>query len=188
LAARFNGQAASGPLSALPSLEIPPGCARAGEPVRASPSRLSLAVACDGYVFDIAVETFSPRSTASAIVQERRRLTAELAAEDVTVSPLISNGGEGDWTLVQTTEPTGTTAIAVWLRGRPAPSGLTGRLEQARDSVLGGTHAPVLMSISARQPGRVSVESQRQLVAALQKLIKAQADLTTRIEALSRQS
>jgi hypothetical protein len=87
---------------------------------------------------------------------------------------------------VQTTEPFRTTALASWIDGAPARTGLGGRFAQALDSVFGADHAPVLMTVTVSHPSRLSPDASRRVVAGLKKLVTAQTDLTAQLETISR--
>jgi len=188
IAGGFNARAVAAPLAGLPTLTMPAGCERIGPEPAVPATRAEFKLRCDGFVFDVAVQAFPARSTPSAIVAERRRATGEIGAEDVSVTPIEGLAeGQGGWTLVQTQDPWRTTALATWVRGAPAPGGLAGRLEQARDSIFGADYAAVLMAIGASQPSRSSPADQRALTAALSKFVRAQAGLTAQIASLSRQ-
>ena len=188
VAALMNTRAVAGPLASAPELRMASGCNLA-EPGPAGPAiRADYKVRCDGYALDVSIEAFPARATSSSLLAKRRAVTGELEAEDTSITPLLSGGGQGNWTLVQTVDPYRTTAIASWARGQPAPTGLAGRFAQARDSVLGSDHVPVLMTVSASQTHRPSPEQQSRFVAALKKLIEAQTGLTAQMESLSRRS
>jgi hypothetical protein len=101
----------------------------------------------------------------------------------VTSLPVAPSGGA--WTLVQTMDPYRTTAVAAWVDGAPAPGGWAGRLLQARNSVQGGSHAAVLMTVGTHSPERLPPDVQRAVVASITRLIAAQPDLTAEVAALS---
>ena len=137
--------------------------------------------------FEIAIETFPARSTSADLLAARRRATGELGAEDASYSGFPVNGDDkGVWTLVQTIEPFRTTALASWVGGKPAPAGLSGRLEQARASLFGAQYAPVLMTISTTERGRLPQERQAALLQRLRSLVEAQTGLTAQIAAISK--
>ncbi|MBV8914420.1 MAG: exosortase [Acetobacteraceae bacterium] len=185
-AAALNARATAVPLTSIPALQLPEGCSRAEDPPLGGATRVSFKVACSGFVFEVAIQSFPARATSSSLVAARRRITGEYEAEDTSFSSLSFGGGQGNWTLVETLDPYRTTALASWVRGRPAGVGLVGRLEQARDSILGSNHAVILMSIGARQENRLAVEQQQRLVSVLKTLVAAQTDLNQQMEALSR--
>jgi exosortase A len=188
IASAFNARAAAAPLAALPSLNMPTGCERAGPEPHMPATRADFQLRCGGLVLNATIQTFPARSTPSALVAERRRATADLGAENTTVADIPGlDQGQGHWTLVVTEDPWGTTALATWVRGEPARGGLSGRLEQARDSIFGAGHSVVLIAIGASQPSRLAPGQQRQLQTVISNFVQAQAGLTEQIASLSRQ-
>lgn len=174
-------------LTSAPSIKVPEGCERPA-PARFTPNTtFRLPVTCGAHVFDVAVTLFPARSTASALVVERRKVTQELGAEDVSLAPM--NGVDrdrGDWTLVQTSLPNRLTAYASWVDGKPAMSGLAGRVAQARDSLLGTDYAPVSITISATEPERVSAQQRRALMDQMRAFVDAQSGLNDQVAQISR--
>ncbi len=175
------------PLLALPAFVLPDGCVRAEADDALPTTRASRTFQCGGQVWNVVLETFPARSTATALIAERRRATGELGAESTTSSALAVSGSDlGAWTLVQTYDPFRTTAFAIWIDGVSGQSGLAGRLHQAMNSVLGSSHAAVLMSVGTPLDGRLPPARQRALVEGLTRIIEAQSGLTAQIERLSR--
>ena len=172
-------------LSGALTLDLPTGCAQEATTTARMASR-RVAITCGDDQFDVAVNAFPARSTSSAMVAERRRVTQEIGAEDVTVAPLATPPGDGNWSLVQTTDPNRTTATASWVDGKPAIGGLSGRLAQARDSLLGTEYFPILITVSAAEPSTRSVQQRRATLAAIKTLIGAQRGLSAKVAAYSR--
>ncbi len=175
------------PLHAAPAFVIPDGCVGVEATAVLSASSASQSLRCGSQVWDIRLTSFPGRATAAALISERRRTTGELQAEEATSSPLTTvDFDKGLWTLVQTYSPFRTTAVASWVDGVPGRGGLSGRLHQAINSVLGADHAAVLLSIGTPVGARLSPERQRVLIETLRQIIDAQSDLTAQIERLSR--
>lgn len=187
--AALTREAAPASLAASPDLALPEGCSTpASGPDRVSSSTIRLRVLCGEQEFDVAVTAFPARASFAALQTVRRAATGEIAAEDVSVSPLAKTGEGSKWTTVQTTDPNRTTAYAAWINGRPVETGLAGRIDQARNSVLGGAYLPVLITVTAAEPAHGSPEQRRKVMASLRSFIAAQDGLDRQIEALSRRS
>ena len=189
VARTLDGQQTPVPLTRFPDLHLPDGCRlRDEDGLPALPSiRAAMAIQCGGMPLSVSVHTFPARATASAVTAARRKATGELDAEDAEFSYVpVANAGSGAWSLVKTLHPFRTVASAAWVDGEPAPGGLRGRLHQARNSVLGGTHATVLMLVTAESDGPKTPEHQREVTETITKLVNAQPALTSEIEALSR--
>ena len=134
------------------------------------------------------VEAFPPRSTSSALVAERRRITQEIGAEDATIAAVATPDDAGSWTVVQTTDPNRVTVYASWVDGLPARSGLAGRVAQARDSVFGANYAPILIAITTAEGQRVSPDLRKRTLEKLISLVSNQRGLNERIKNRSRVS
>ncbi len=187
VAAALSVLATPAPLTAMPSIALPAGCRQVGASPPLPATRVALGVDCGGQTFEIAIETFPARSTLADLLAARRQATGELGAEDASYSGLNVAGDEkGDWSLVQTIEPFRTTALASWVDGKPAQTGIRGRLEQARASVLGSQYAPVLMTISTNERGGLPAERQAALAQQMRGLVEAQTGLTAQVAAFSK--
>jgi exosortase A len=174
-------------LTSAPSIKVPERCERPAPAPFTPTTRFRLPVTCGAHVFDVAVTLFPARSTASALVVERRKATQELGAEDVSLAPLkVADAGEGDWTLAQTSEPNRLTAYASWVDGRPARSGLAGRIAQARDSLLGTDYAPVLITISTPEAERAPAQQRRAVMDQMRAFVDAQSGLNDQVARFSR--
>ncbi len=186
LAAGIDARSVAPQLAAWPDWRLPPGCAAEGPAVQTG-SSANFSLRCGEYTFDVQLAAFPARSTAGALVVERRRITEELGAEDSSMTSLTDVGADrGQWTVVQTTDPNRVTAYASWVDGMPVSSGLTARVSQARNSVLGGDHVPVLLTITAREKPRALPQQRRAAMDQVKSWIEAQADLNGAIERLSR--
>ncbi|MDP9097295.1 MAG: exosortase [Pseudomonadota bacterium] len=185
LAGLIDMRAVGTALTAMPTLRMPAGCAPASAEDQSEPASRRIMVRCDSSVFEVVMSLFPARSTASALVAERRRITQEVGAEDVTVAGLGDDGDWGEWSLVQTTDPNRVTALASWVDGAPVRSGMAGRMAQARDSLLGSDHAPVLMTITSAEPARVQSADRRRTLDRVRSLVQAQTGLNAQVAALS---
>ncbi|RYF24286.1 MAG: exosortase [Oxalobacteraceae bacterium] len=132
----------------------PIGCVVTGKSGPTSHSATTMS--CGGTPFELRVNLFAPRSTSSAMVAERRRVTQEISAEDVAIASADVPDSVGRWTIVQTTDPDRLTAYASWVDGAPVRSGTAGRIAQARDSLFGGDHAAALITITSVEPDKSS--------------------------------
>ena len=187
VAGALSALATPAPMAAMPAIALPAGCTQAGAAPTLPATRVVLDVDCAGQPFQIAIETFPARSTSADLLAARRRATGELGAEDASYSGFpVSGDDKGAWTLVQTIEPFRTTVLASWVDGKPAQSGLSGRLEQARASLFGAQYAPVLMTISTMERGRLPAERQAALLQRLRTLVEAQTGLTAQVASFSR--
>lgn len=143
------------------SFTAPAGCKITG---RSGPtSHSATTIICGETPFELRVNLFAPRSTSSAMVAERRRVTQEISAEDVAIATADVPDSVGRWTIVQTTDPDRLTAYASWVDDAPVRSGTAGRIAQARDSLFGGDHAAALITVTSVEPNRSS-PAQRQVV------------------------
>ena len=146
----------------------------------------AFSMTCRSGTFHVAAFAYSSRSTSRAMMSDRRRLTKELGAEDVTASPLdLIGDGNGEWTTVQTIEPDGVTAYATWVDGKPAVGGLQGRIVQARESLFGAAYQPVLLTISALEPGRLGSPQRRDVLAQIRAIVMAQGGLAEKVDRIS---
>jgi exosortase/archaeosortase family protein len=129
---------AGAPIETAPRLVPPAGCV-------ATPDGRTLD--CQGIKVSARLLKFSPRVNWSTVSAARWQ-TGSGADTDLTFSLPIAGGGA--WEARQPGRQPGATAIATWLNGRPAGHGLTTRLAQARNSLLGGGGAPVLVVVTLR--------------------------------------
>ena len=163
----------------------PPGCTADPAPAPVLPAqRVTTTLSCAGQPLAVTVEAFPRRSTANSLVRERRRITGELSAEEATVSALPTAQAEnGDWSVIHTTGPVRTVAVASWTGGAPAENGMAGRIHQARDSLFGTAYAPVLITAALESPKRLNPAEQQRADALLRGFVDAQTNLTARVAA-----
>jgi exosortase len=186
IAAAISARAVDSTLPGFSFWQTPPGCTK---PVAAAApsSAIRFSVRCDAQAFAVQIAAFPARSTAGALVVERRQVTEELGAEDVSVAPLEGIGpGRGEWTIVRTTDPDRTTALASWIDGQPSRSGFAARVAQARDSLFGADHVPVLFTITALEPPDALPAERRRTLDQIRALIEAQPGLAAELRQLSR--
>ncbi len=114
----------------------------------------------------LTIEVFSPRSPASQLLAERRRLTDMDGAEDIQSTPLnLPNAPQGAWHMIEAAEATHVAAASLWIEGQPAQLGLMGRVQQAWRSVAGSQWAPVLVVVRAKRDPRLPDIAGRQQAA-----------------------
>ena len=172
-------------LAALPSWAAPPGCQADGPAAPVAGGQVQR-FTCRGRTLAVTTLAFPTRSRADALVRERRRLTGELDSEDASVSPLPTDPAQGRWTLVKTVEPHRVGVFAAWADGAPAQGGLAGRVQQARNSVLGAAHAPVLVAAVIASEERMTAAETAEAQAVLAGFVAAQPGFTAAVAAASR--
>ena len=173
-------------LPAMDTIVAGSDCSASNDVANEATDRRILVVDCSGQRFEVRVQAFAARSTSSALISDRRRVTQEIGAENAAVLGVDVPSGAGDWTIVQTTDPNRVTAYASWVDGAPVSSGMAARMAQARDSIRGATYLPALITITTAEPA-ISLPSQRK--ATLERLIgllRAQADLNSRMASITR--
>lgn len=136
---------------------------------------------CGGGTVRMLVAVFPPRTNPNIILAMQRVLNGEDIAEDTAVHSIAGAPG---WQLVNTREPLATSATTVWLDGRPSSGGLRSRIEQARNSLSGAGHPPVL--VVARAAGSGSLEQQDEVLTGfLGADLRAARGISTQLGALS---
>ena len=167
---------------ALPRFVPAPGCTEAAAPEPPGVQRFT----CAGWPLTATVQVFPPRANPAALIAARRGAGAEETADDAITGPLAGAPG---WHLVETEKPTRMTATALWIDGEAGLGGLAGRLRQARNSILGGAFAPVLMAVRIDPPaddGPMSRARREQARTVIRGFIDAQGDLSGRAVLLAR--
>ena len=186
LASIIDSRSAAPVLSEADTIVAPSGCLLSSASVAGSSERLLRTVVCDGVRFEVSVVAFAARSTSSAMISERRRVTQEVGAENASVSVLETAKTEGYWTLVQTTAPNRVTAYAGWVDGLPIANSIGGRIAQAHDSIFGAAYAPALITITAAESPNSLPADRKEVVETLTRLVRAQSGLGARMTALTR--
>lgn len=189
VAAALDRHTAAVPMVALPGFVPGPGCgpAEVATSTWSGQSRGLLSATqrftCDGLGLTATITVFPPRANPAQPIAARRAATELEGAEDVATSPL----GVAGWQLVETQQPDHVAASALWIDGDPTLGGLAGRLRQARNSLFGGTAAPVLAVVSLDGATTQMTPLERQRAnAAIRAFVAAQAGLAGRIVELAR--
>jgi exosortase A len=134
-------------------LDLAPGCTTlSAEPATAigvADRLLVQHVVCASMSLELRIAVFSTRSTAAALLAERRRLT-RVAAVDEAMLATFDGVGETpvQWRLVQVANPAYAIASAIWVDGLPAAGGLAMRARMAWHSLTGGQWAPVIVTVT----------------------------------------
>ena len=172
-------------LAAVPALVAPEGCqvSPGGDAAAdAAAGRAVFAFDCDGRAWIATIQALPARSAGSALSTVRRRLSAPEASDDMAVGALPDAPG---WQLIITREPSQVGGIAVWIDGRPAGGGLAQRLRQARNSILGASHEPLVIAVSHRSPRELADRETKALTAELSRIVAAQSALAAAIPAIT---
>jgi exosortase A len=173
-----------GRLAGMPALVAPAGCMiRPGS--QPSPARVTATLTCGGRTWSIVLQAVSGRSTGATLAEARRELIGPFDAEDSVTSSLPGLPG---WQTVLSHSPGLVVASAAWVDGQPAPGGLKQRLVQARDSILGATHDPVVMAISWRTDQPIGDEQSTAAITELSHFLTTQPDLTAVVAAVTTHS
>lgn len=186
VASGLDRAARSGFMPAPPALPVE-GCAT-GATLPAGTAETVTPVDCGGGAqYSLRVAVLPSRSTSAAVLAAERRAGGQLQAEISTASTLQAPAGP--WALVETDEPAGMTATSTWRDGAPAVGGIAGRIAQARDSLFGSDHAPVVVTLSwdphaDRLPPARMAEASGRLAA----LLARQTGWPAAIERLSREA
>lgn len=182
IAAALDTRATPARLAGTPTLAAPANCQLAPGSAPDTPDRTTLSMACPNATWTITLQALPARSTAAALNTAKSRLIGPIDLDEATVSRLP---GPIAWQSIASHEPPELTATAAWIDGLPATGGLAQRVLQARHSILGGTHLPLVMAITTRPTHPVSENEMRLLATELQAFTTAQPDLTTQIAHLT---
>ncbi len=171
---------------AFPTLVVPAGCVQQGE-IQATATLRAMDLLCGTRTLRVAMQAFSAGVKSDVLARERRRETGELIAEDVEYGVLRPDtAGAGPWSIVRTIDPFKATAVSSWVDGAPAQGGLTGRIVQARNSVLGTAYAPLLITASIPFPARLSPQDAAAVEALLTRFAAAQTTLMAQVQEKSK--
>ena len=168
-------------LSHVPVLVTPPGCtleAKAPGGQAAGPDRAVWTMTCGDRLWTIAVQALPARSTGDVLAEARRTLAGPVDAEESVSAGIPEAPG---WQTTMIHVPPLVLGSAAWVDGRPATGGLMQRVRLARNSLVGGAAAPVVMAISWRP---ATPRSQTELLAARDEMVRfvtAQPDLATEL-------
>ena len=166
------------------------GCTVGPSPSAIPPGGVGTVVSLDcgaAGPFTLLIELFPARSNPVSLQGAVHGATGEADAFDATTSVLHVPGGTPPaWRLVETSEPARVTAVATWIDGRPAQGGLIGRIVQARDSLFGASHAPVLVALARdAAKARLSPAELRAIVDSMSVVLTAQTGWADAIEGMS---
>ena len=153
IAAQLDLAAAPG-MAASPATIVPGrGCWMRPEPLTeglGAPGHMIVQrVGCADGVVALTIEVFAPRSTASQLLAEQRRLTLFPSSDDAETRPLrIEDAPAGTWRLTETQQPFQLVVSSLWVEGKPARGGLAMRARLALNSILGSRFSPVLVVVT----------------------------------------
>ena len=181
VAAGFNQLLVPPSLAGLPALAWPTEC-RATRDDAVSPTLRQQEAVCGGLTVAMIAQAFPVRARADAIARERRARTGEDTAEDVSTHRIDGS----PWLSVTTADPDRMSAVGTWIDGVPAPGGIAGRIQQARNSVLGTPYAPLLVTITTALTHRLPPNQQDQVGAVLARVASAQGDMAAWAQANTR--
>jgi len=166
------------------ALDLGGDCRPATAPGRAAPVAASQAwLECAGGDILVSVAVFSPRTNPGQVVLAQRHLSGEVGSGDGDVHWL---GTAPRWRVLETREPFGSRATALWIDGVPTALSLATRMRMARNSMLGARAAPVLVALAPRidwaREGAAGKPRARQMMT---RFIEQRPDLPERIAALA---
>jgi exosortase/archaeosortase family protein len=178
--------ASAAPSTGLLPLDLSPICASDETPATLSAGKpapvLVERMTCGGTPMVVEIELFSPRSTASVVTSERRRLTRPANAEEMSETSLTS-----PWRLMEANEQAFFAAAGAWIDGEPATPGLSMRLRMARSSLAGGDYAPSLVVIKPDIDWRrVDPGMREQLKNQISDLVRADTKIGDQIRSMAR--
>ncbi|HEX2942038.1 MAG TPA: archaeosortase/exosortase family protein, partial [Rhodopila sp.] len=126
-------------------------------------------VVCGDVAMDVTWRIFSPRVTAGPVMAARHRLTmpteTESHAEDWLGTP---DRTRSPWRIMSSSDPAYMMAVSVWMDGVAVRPGLPMRARMAMDSLLGASHAPIIVAVTpavnwAAQPAGISADLRHRL-------------------------
>jgi len=135
----------------------------------------------------LSIEVFSPRSIASSMIGEQRRLTEVVGADDVRSSHVnVPGSPPSAWRLVERKDPYRVAVTSLWIDGRPAELGLARRARQAWHSIVGSRFSPVLVVATPAYNGQdVSIADLERGERSIVGFLQSQPELATLIARLS---
>lgn len=158
-------QGVGAPAVITPRLAAPQGC---------EANAAGTDLACEGVIVSARLLVFAPRVTWSAVSAARWEA---IGGSDTVVTYDLPMRGGGAWQVRQGNATTDSLALAAWLDGHATGGGLSARIAQARNSLLGGGGAPVLAMVDLRaDPTQPAVVDTRRDRAVLEAVLAAQAD------------
>ncbi|MBV9748488.1 MAG: exosortase [Acetobacteraceae bacterium] len=172
---RYPGDAR---LASAPLLLPGPGCI-AGPAGAESASRYVAHFTCAGLPLLVTIEALPPRATPDRLLDAERRLGGEEGVEDAEHGTLtLAHGEPRQWRLTETVAPTRVTALAAWVGGRAAGSGMAARIRQAWASLGGTRTVPIVVAVQvASGHERLSPTAEAAVRAVLTQFLEAQPGL-----------
>ena len=152
-----------------------------------TPTGITQYIRCAGQTVVVRIETFSPRITASKLLEAQRRLTEPLGTGEPMVS-WLSLPGEGPrvWRVMEVEDTANLAVLSLWIDGKPTQIGLATRLQQALRSVTGATSTPVLVMVAPAGDWRNTTPQQRQQAReAVEAFFRHQTSLAAQLARLS---
>ena len=118
---------------------------------------------CGKFTVTARTQVFPPWTSPSSLIAARRHAGVEDQAVDVAIGQISCEQAKPSvWRLAETKKPDRMTATALWIDGDPGLAEFRIRLSQARNSVMGSDHAPVLMAVSVDTSGTLMDRRQRE--------------------------
>ena len=149
----------------------PEGCQVVAAPLL--PGIATAILECGARKWHMTLQALPRRSTAAAISEARASLVYGLGSEEATTQSLSSIPAvAGAWTAV--IDHSRITAYSVWVHGAPARGGLSQRIDQAWDSILGTEVPPTLLGASLLPPGVLGEAPTTAALAELTRILAAQ--------------
>lgn len=135
----------------------------------------------------LSIEVFSPRSIASSMISEQRRLTEVVGADDVRSNRVnVPGSPPGAWRLVERKDPYRVAVTSLWIDGQPAELGLAARARQAWHSIVGSRFSPVLVVATPVYDGQdVSIVDLERGAQSIVGFLQSQPELAILIARLS---
>ena len=162
-------------------LAAPEGCQALPASAPAA-DRTVATVQCGARSWRVTLQALPNRSTGAAVAEARQALVGPIDAETATVKPVPNlPASAGPWQVVVSQDPPRVTAFSVWIHGVPAAGGLSQRVQQARDSVLGTAVPPVLLAAALVTSQPSGERDTTAAVAELSRIVAAQPDLPATI-------
>jgi exosortase len=133
------------------SIAMGPGCevSRVGATVTGGTRVRTQHVVCGDVAMDMSWDVFSPRTTAGPLMAGRRRLVLRAESEDLQEHWLrLADGTPSAWLVMSSDDPVYTTAVAIWVDGKPVRPGLAMRARMAMHSLFGSAFAPIVVTVT----------------------------------------
>lgn len=172
-------------LAFWPQLVIPEVCTT--DPAQRAGATQSQILNCQGVTVTVTTEAFPARSKSDVLVRARRERSGEMLSDDAEFHSLPGvHPQAGPWLQINTVEPFRITAASTWIDGAPQRGGLLGRVEQARNSVIGAAHVPLLITAAISLPEHPAPDAQARITELLTGLANAQGNLSRTVEQATR--